>query len=489
MFSSLIALISATGPVMDRPNVVYILADDVGYGDLSSYGATRVKTPNIDSIGKNGVRFTDAHSPSAVCTPTRYSLLTGQYAFRHAPGAGILNGVAPLCIPKSRKTLPQVLQQVGYTTGVVGKWHLGLGEPVSDYNKLLEPGPKQVGFDSSFIIPATGDRVPCVYVENGRVVGYDPKDPIEVNFQKKVGTEPTGRENPELLKLKPVVGHADTIVNGVSRIGFMTGGKKARWVDEDMADTLARKATEFISKNHRKPFFLYLATHDVHAPLLPNHRFNGKSQAGLRGDTLAELDWTVGEVIRALKETGTLENTILVFTSDNGGAESDGYSDPRENLNGHRVNGSLRGEKYTLYEGGHRVPMLISWPRKMAKDRVSEALVSQTDFMASIAQLLGVALGPEDAPDSMPLASCFFEGGNRGRTDLVYHKGGAQSPLGYREGRYTLVYQGGKWELYNLGTDPGQKTNLADQEPARVARMIESLERIKNSASTRRAGR
>lgn len=486
--SMLVATLSLTGAT-PRPNIVYILADDVGYGDLSSYGSTRVQTPNIDSIGKNGVRFTDARSPSAVCTPTRYSLLTGQYAFRHAPGAGILSGVAPLSIPKQRKTLPQLLQSAGYTTGVVGKWHLGLGEDVSDYNSVLEPGPQQVGFDSSFIIPATGDRVPCVYVENGRVVGYDKNDPIQVSYQKKVGTEPTGKENPELLKLKPVVGHIDTIVNGVSRIGFMTGGKKARWVDEDMADTLVGKAKEFIARNKRKPFFLYLATHDVHAPLLPNKRFDGRSQAGLRGDTLTELDWTVGEVIKALKEAGTLENTILVFTSDNGAAESDGYSDPRENLNGHKVNGDLRGEKYSLYEGGHRVPFLLSWPKGTPKSQVSSALISQTDFMASLSQLLNLPLAKEDAPDSQPMAQAFFEGRNRGRTDLIYHRGGAQSPLAYREGKYVLIPQGAKWELFDLQLDPGQKNNIADQNPGRVERMVAELQRLRAASNTRGSAR
>ena len=214
----------------DRPpNVVVILADDLGYGDLGCYGSTRIPTPNLDRLAKGGTRFTDAHSPASVCTPTRYAMLTGQYAWRHAPGSRILSGVAPLSIPTDRVTVASFLRQAGYATAVVGKWHLGLGAGETDYNALIAPGPREVGFDYSFLIPATGDRTPCVYVENGRVVNYDPADPIRVSYTAKVGTEPTGRENPDLLtNQRPSHGHDMTIVNGISRIGWMTGGKAAR---------------------------------------------------------------------------------------------------------------------------------------------------------------------------------------------------------------------------------------------------------------------
>ncbi|MBL8865438.1 MAG: sulfatase-like hydrolase/transferase, partial [Planctomycetia bacterium] len=192
-------VLAATASAADRPNVVVILADDIGYGDLGCYGSTKVRTPNLDKLAAAGARFTDAHSPAAVCTPTRYSLLTGQYSFRHRPGASILSGVAPLAIPTDRSTIASMLRKAGYATGVVGKWHLGLGDKETDYNVEIKPGPREVGFDYSFLIPATGDRTPCVYVENGRVVGYDPKDPIRVNYKEKVGAEPTGKENPEQL--------------------------------------------------------------------------------------------------------------------------------------------------------------------------------------------------------------------------------------------------------------------------------------------------
>lgn len=484
-FAGLAAFL-AVGVTAPRPNIVFVLADDVGYGDLGCYGATKTRTPNLDRLARQGIRFTDAHSPSAVCTPTRYALLTGEYAFRHDAGAGILSGVAPLCIPADKDTLPKVLQRAGYRTGVVGKWHLGLGETEPDYNKLISPGPKEVGFDASFILPATGDRVPCVFIRNGRVVGHDPNDPIQVSYKGKVGAEPTGKENPELLKIKPVVGHNATIVNGVSRIGFMSGGKAARWVDEDMADTFAKEAVGFVERNRDRPFFLYLATHDVHAPQLPNPRFNGVSDCGLRGDTLAELDWTVGEVMKALERSKVADNTIFVFTSDNGAVEQDGYADPRENLNGHKVNGALRGEKYTLYEGGHRVPMLLSWPKAAPKGKVSGALVCQVDFMATFAGLVGVRLDKDAAPDSFDLQRALLKGNPKGRASLVHHVGGAGAPLAFREGRYVIVPKPkAGWELFDLEKDLSQKRDLAAEHPDIVSQMVESLSKVKAAGASR----
>src|SRR5262245_42211288 len=207
---------------MAKPNIVIIYADDLGFGDLSCYGATRVRTPNIDRLAGGGVRFTNAHSPSATCTPSRYSLLTGEYAWRK-PGTNVLPGNASLILQPGGPTLPSMLRDGGYRTGVVGKWHLGLGAGELDWNSEIRPGPLECGFDESFIIPATGDRVPCVYVEDRRVVGLDPNDPIRVAYDKPIGNEPLGRTNPELLRHHPSHGHDMAIVNGVSRIGYMTG--------------------------------------------------------------------------------------------------------------------------------------------------------------------------------------------------------------------------------------------------------------------------
>ncbi|MBL9123974.1 MAG: sulfatase-like hydrolase/transferase, partial [Planctomycetaceae bacterium] len=281
------------------PNLIVILADDIGYGDLGRYGATQVATPHLDRLARQGLRFTDAHSPAAVCTPSRYGLLTGRYPWRHPPASRILSGVAPLCIEADRVTLASFLQQAGYRTGVVGKWHLGLGRGPTDYNRI-DRGPTHVGFARSFIIPATGDRTPCVYVANERVVGYDPADPIQVSYDKPIGHEPTGKEHPELLKVKPSHGHDNTIVAGISRIGYMTGGRQARWNDETMADDVTAQAVAFIEDTQQQPFFLYLATHDIHVPRVPHRRFAGSSQCGTRGDVIQQLDGCVGEILAAL---------------------------------------------------------------------------------------------------------------------------------------------------------------------------------------------
>src|SRR5882757_4070729 len=351
---------AAFAPPFRKPNIVLIYADDVGYGDVSCYGATRVRTPNIDSIAGQGVRFTNAHSPSATCTPSRYALMTGQYAWR-MPGTGILPGDAPLIIQPGRVTLPSMLKQQGYRTGVVGKWHLGLGGGKIDWNGEVAPGPLEIGFDYSFLMPATLDRVPCVFVEDHRVVNLDPKDPIEISYQKPFPGEPTGKNNPELLRMLPSHGHDQAIVNGVSRIGYMTGGKSALWTDENIVDVLTSKACAFIEGNRdRQPFFLYYASPDIHVPRLPNHRFVGKTEMGPRGDAIAELDWSVGEILKALDRNGLAENTLVIFSSDNGPVVDDGYKDQAvEKLGSHKPAGSYRGGKYSNFDGGTRVPFVV----------------------------------------------------------------------------------------------------------------------------------
>jgi arylsulfatase A-like enzyme len=348
LFLALLVVAVLCAPAWSRPrNIVLIMTDDLGYGDVGCYGATKVKTPNVDRLAAAGLRFTDGHCTSATCTPSRYALLMGEYPWRKK-GTNILPGDAALIIEPGRTTLPSVLKRAGYTTGVVGKWHLGLGRGNLDWNKPIKPGPLEIGFDYAFLIPATVDRVPCVFVEDHAVVGLDPADPIRVSYEQKVGDDPTGREHPELLKVKLTHGHDGTIVNGISRIGFMSGGKAARWVDEDIADTITGKAVSFIERNRDKPFFLYFATHDVHVPRAPHQRFVGTSGCGTRGDVIRQMDWSVGQVLDALERLKLADDTLVIFTSDNGPVLDDGYADGAvELLNGHSPAGPWRGGKYT----------------------------------------------------------------------------------------------------------------------------------------------
>ncbi len=478
-----------------RPNIVLIYADDLGYGDVGCYGATKVQTPNIDRLAARGIRFTDAHASAATCTPSRYALITGEYAWRRK-GTGVLPGDARLIVDPGRYTLPAMLKSAGYTTGVVGKWHLGLGAGDLDWNRDIKPGPPDIGFDYSFLIPATGDRVPCVYVENRRVVGLDPNDPIQVSYRERIGNDPTGRDNPELLKMKPSHGHDQTIVNGISRIGYMTGGKAARWVDEDMADTITGKAVSFIERNRQHPFFLYFATHDIHVPRVPHARFRGTSGCGVRCDAVQQLDWCVGQVMAALDRNGLANNTLLIFTSDNGPVVDDGYADGSvENLNGHTPPGPLRGGKYSIYEAGTRIPFLARWPGRI-RPGASDALVSQVDLLASLAALTGRDLPPEAAPDSFNALPALLGDSRTGRDHLVEQARG----LGLRNKRWKFVTAASEprraaglpelsadneIELYEVSRDIGEKKNVAAQHPDVVRAMAAQLEKIRSAGRSR----
>ncbi len=495
IFLGLCACLATQAAAPAKPNIIIIYTDDVGYGDVSCYGS-KFPTPNIDRIAKEGVRFTDAHTTSATCTPSRYSLLTGEYAWRK-PGTGVARGDATALILPGRTTLPSILQSAGYTTGVVGKWHLGLGVGKPDWNGEVKPGPLEIGFNYCFIMPATGDRVPCVYVENHRVVGLDPKDPITVDFDGPIAGEPTGAANPELLRLHPSHGHDMAIVNGVSRIGHMKGGVAARWVDEDMADTLAKKATAFIEQNKAKPFFLYFATHDIHVPRLTHARFVNRTSMGPRGDVIAELDWTVGEILATLDRLKLADNTLLIFSSDNGPVIDDGYKDGAvEKLGAHAPAGPWRGGKYSNFEGGTRVPTLLRWPARV-KPAVSAALVSHIDFAASFAALVGQPLKAEDVPDSTDQLATLLGEAKTGRIEIVEHA----SVLSYREGQMKVISTSNgpavqkntntqmgnlkTLQLYDLAADPGETNNLAAAQPDLVKKMQARLQAIREAGRSR----
>jgi len=481
---------AAAEPARRAPNIIVILADDVGYGDLSCYGATKIKTPHLDRMAAEGLRFTDGHCPSATCTPTRYALLTGQYAWRKK-GTGILPGDAALILEPGSLTLPEMLKRAGYATGAVGKWHLGLGAGKLDWNSEIKPGPREIGFDYSFLIPATGDRVPCVYVENQRVAGLDAADPIRVSYGTPVGDEPTGKLHPEMLKMKLSHGHDNTIVNGISRIGYMTGGKSARWVDEDMSDVITTKAKDFISQNRDKPFFLYFATHDAHVPRVPHARFKGQSQCGVRGDAICQLDASVGEILKTLGELKIDDNTLVIFSSDNGPVLDDGYADGAvTDLNGHQPAGPLKGGKYSTYEGGTRVPFLVRWPGRI-KPGVSDALVCQIDLLASFAALTGQKLPTEAAPDSQSILPALLGESKTGRETLVEHAAG----LALRKGTWKYIPPRGDGkgkakgpagpELFDLSSDLGETKNLAREKPELAKEMDDLLNQLRTAPADR----
>ncbi|MBS1639834.1 MAG: sulfatase-like hydrolase/transferase [Bacteroidetes bacterium] len=479
--------------IIQKPNIIFICADDLGYGDLSCYGATKINTPNIDALAAQGIRFTNAHSTSATCTPSRYALITGQYPWRKS-GTNILPGDAALIIPTNKTTLPKVFKTAGYTTGIVGKWHLGLGDKVEkNWNNEITPGPNEVGFDYSFIFPATADRVPTIFLENHKVVALDTTDAIEVSYSHKVGNDPTGYEHPELLKLKssPNHGHDQTIVNGIGRIGYMSGGKIARWADEEMPLTFLEKAKTFIQQNKQHPFFLYYALTEPHVPRMPSTMFKGKSKLGLRGDAILQLDWAVGEIVKQIKYLGIEKNTIIIFSSDNGPVLNDGYQDGAVTmLNGHTPWGPLRGGKYSIYEAGTRIPFIINWPEKI-KPQTSNAMICQIDLLASFSNMFQQQISSTEKFDSENILNTLLGKTQKGRSVLVEHG-------------YTLAVVDGDWkyiapangksydsltsietgilskpQLYNLKNDIGEKHNLAEQYPEKVNELKKLLDKIK----------
>jgi len=476
-----------------NPNIVIIYADDLGYGEMGVYGATELETPNLDKLANGGLRFTNGYASSATCTPSRYALLTGIYPWRNK-NAKILPGTAPLIIDTAQTTIPKMLKKQGYYSGIVGKWHLGLGTGNVNWNERISPGPNEVGFDYSHILAATQDRVPTVYIENGQVVNLDPNDPIAVDYDKNFEGEPTGIENPEMLKMKWHHGHNNSIVNGIPRIGFMKGGEAAKWVDEDMADYFLADAQEYVKKHKGEPFFLYYALQQPHVPRTPHPRFVGKSGMGPRGDVIVEADWVVGEFIKTLEAEGLLENTLIVFSSDNGPVVNDGYyDDSEEKLGNHQPAGPLRGGKYSLFEAGTRVPFFTYWKGKISPG-VSDAMVSQLDLFSSLAALVGSA---ESTDDSKELLDVFLGKSGAGRNELVIE---ATSRTAFRKGDWAMIppYKGpavntqvkielanaSDYQLYNLDEDIAQQNNQANSNPEKLQEMITAYEAIRGTQNS-----
>lgn len=471
-----------------RPNVILLVADDLGYGDLSCYGAERVWTPAVDSLARGGVRFTNCHAVAATSTPSRYSLLTGEYCFRR-DDTDIAPGDEAMLIDPGQFTIADMMKGAGYATAAIGKWHLGLGSVRGgqDWNGTIDRTPADIGFDYHFIMAATADRVPCVFFEQGRVVDYDPSAPIYVSYERNFPGEPTGKSNPELLtKLRHTFGHNQSIVNGIGRIGYMKGGGRALWRDEDIADRLADAAIGFVERHAGEPFFMYFGTNDVHVPRYPHERFRGKSPMGLRGEAIMQFDYTVGRLVAALDSLGIRENTMIILTSDNGPVLDDGYHDRAAELAGnHRPAGPWRGGKYSAFEGGTAVPFIVNWPAGIAGGLSSDALMSLIDVMASVGELTGASIPAGAAPDSRP-RSATLTGRSTEGAEVIYEMASnralcvrsarwkyippSDGPAVQRDGNIETGYSS-RGQLYDLESDPGETVNLAACRPDIVAEL------------------
>ena len=491
-----------TGRGKKRPNIVLIYADDVGYGDVSCYGATKISTPHIDRLAREGRMFTDAHSASAVCTPSRYSLLTGQYAWR-VNCWGPLPYDRPLIVNTASMTLGRLLKRHGYATACIGKWHLGFGlKGLTDWNGPLKPGPLEIGFDYYFGVPLVNSHAPFVYVENHHVVGLDPDDPFVLRTKNDRRPASPTQRFPEK--------------GGLDR---WAGAKRAHTLyrDEMVATTLTEKAVGWMRTHTEKkkkgdPFFLYLATTNIHHPFTPHPRFKGKSRCGRYGDFMLELDWIVGQVLKALDEMKQADNTLVIFTSDNGGMLNEGGRDAWKA--GHHMNGRLLGWKFGAWEGGHRVPFIARWPGHVPAHTRSNQLLCSVDMLGTLAALLGDELKKDEGPDSFNLLPALLGNPRKPvrdhailapfrKSNLAIRKGkwvyigdqgsggfgrprvggkaGGPAAVGFAKRTNSDITPGGKikknaprQQLYDLNADVSQETNVINKHPE-VARQLREL--------------
>ncbi|MEZ6115091.1 MAG: arylsulfatase [Pirellulaceae bacterium] len=489
--------------VQDRPNVIVIMADDLGYGDLSCYGATEFATPHIDQLASEGIRFTSGYCSASTCTPTRYSFLTGTYAFRRE-GTGIAPPNSPALIPAGTTTLPSLLQQAGYRTAVIGKWHLGLGERGAgpDWNGQLNPGPLEIGFDHCFLLPTTNDRVPQVYVQDHQVLNLDPNDPLWVGDQQPSPDHPTGKSHRQTLKMDWSHGHNATIHNGISRIGFYTGGHAARFRDEDLADRWVDESVKWMEANQDQPFFLFFSSHDLHVPRVPHERFQGQTKCGPRADSIVQLDWCVGELMAALKRLNLEEKTLVVFCSDNGPVLDDGYKDDAiEKLGSHKPNGPFRGGKYNVLEGGTRTPFITRWTGRI-QPGVSDQIVCTVDLAASCAALVNQPLPQDACLDSMNvLPTLLGQADASGRNHLIQQDNGRSGSYGLRIGKWKLQRYDSKgttnvelrltrtkmpqFQLFDLEQDPAEQHDLSEQHPEIAGAMRDRLKQLIQAGRSR----
>jgi arylsulfatase A len=473
--------LSAAGAPPSKPNILFIMADDMGYGDVGRYNPkSKIPTPHLDQLAGEGVRFTDAHSPSAVCTPTRYGVITGRYCWRTPLKQGVLNGYSPPLIDPGRETVASLLKSHGYDTAVIGKWHLGVdwaapadsGSRV-DYGKPISNGPNTFGFDFSYIVPASLDMPPYVYLRNDRVVEV----PTETQPQQ-------------------------------SFPAFIRKGDRARsFRPVDCLDHLLGQAVAYIDRRAKtgKPFFLYLPLTTPHKPVLPHPRFRGKTELGPYGDFIVQVDWTLGQVLKALEKAGVAENTLVIFTSDNGSfmyrldqedaldhvdqASIQGYRSDH-----HTANYVFRGTKADIWEAGHRVPFIARWPGKIKPGTRCEETICLTDFMATCAAIVGAELSGNEAEDSFSLLP-LMQGKSRRtpRAPVIHHSAGGMFAI--RDGRWKLVLGNGSggrekprgvpfgkpYHLYDLSRDASERSNLVDEHKEVVDDLVGKFEKIRES--------
>jgi arylsulfatase A len=479
-------LLHAMTLAADKPNIVFILADDLGYGDLSSYGATLVETPNIDRLADAGMRFTDAHSPHSVCTPTRYSLLTGRYAWRNWAGSRCVWSNDPLLISTDRLTLPKLLQNAGYRTALIGKWHLGFGAPDSpgwsdrlgpDYNMPLKPGPLEVGFDYFFGIPHVG-QFPHILIENHNIVGK----PVDENITFIVDPRQADRRS-YLDRENIVPRHTFAGMDGFT------------YEHEELAIQLTDKAVDWLKAAPPEPFFLAFMHRNVHSPIKPNARFKNTSAIGSYGDFINELDWSVGRILDTLDELGLNDNTLVIFSSDNGAVQKGHQATDIVDHNGHKSNGPLRGQKTEAYEGGHRVPLLARWPGHIAPATESQRLVALTDVFATVAEMLDVDIPRNAGEDSFSFWTEMVGGTSSQPVRRAIVDDSNMGIFAIREGDWKLILgQGGGgigWtgddinasepagQLYHLGQDLDERKNLYNQHPDIVTHLTNLLGKYK----------
>jgi len=504
--SLLLSLLNALVADANLPNVVIIYGDDVGFADIGANGSEMIPTPNIDRLAAEGINFTDGHCSAATCTPSRFSLLTGIQAFRY--GARVLPPNAPLIVPTDKLTLPKLFKKAGYATSVIGKWHLGIGEKniPTDWNGVVRPGPLEVGFDYSFLLPSTNDRVPCVFVRNHHVVNLNPNDPLFVGRTLEEVNRPGSTAYPDGVTNRAAMtyyesshGHNNSVINGIGRIGYMAGGKSALWDEETISDVFVEEAKTYIASKAAlgERFFLFFSSHDIHVPRAPHPRFQGTTKLGYRGDAMVQFDWATGQVLDALEANGLSENTIVVFSSDNGPVYDDGYVDgttvhcsTEEIESGHDGSGLYRGGKYQIYEGGTRVPFIVRWPARI-EPGTSGGLVNQIDLLASFARLLEVELGPDEAVDSRDTLSTFLGKDEDGVRYMVEESFG----LALRDGDWKFIEASmPTWprerdpierSLYNLKDDPSEQKNLIDELPEKATEMEALLNALRDGAGVR----